>query len=224
MGPGVTTAGTTTAGFSAGTNVPGTMTITGSAPSISASQVWQNAKNNAQYVNFQTIPNTTAATRSLAANNSYLPAIPTKNILPSAEQIAAQQFTRNSARQVFNQTINGSPFRLPNTPANNAVAALPAAQARISQAAPKALPQSTTAADDFIRPVITRKNNRFANINGAMIQNKMSKFGLEVNTKELAKLQPNLRRDFNNLILNGTDGQIKAITCDPRYEQMFRLV
>lgn len=87
------------------------------------------------------------------------------------------------------------------------------------------LPQSTStqAAGEFIRPVITRKGNRFANVSGQLYQAKFAPYGLSVDTQAFAKLPKTLHREFNNIVLNGTDAQLKAITCDPRFEQVFRL-
>lgn len=76
----------------------------------------------------------------------------------------------------------------------------------------------------YISPVITRKNNRFAEINGQIIQHRLSKIGLKVDTKALAKLTQPQRRYLNNLILNGTDTQLKFLTCSSEYQNIFRVI
>ena len=76
----------------------------------------------------------------------------------------------------------------------------------------------------YISPVITRKNNRFAEINGQKIQHRLSSIGLEADTKALAKLTQLQRRHLNDVILNGTDAQLKFLTCSPEYENIFRTI
>ena len=76
----------------------------------------------------------------------------------------------------------------------------------------------------YISPVITRKNNRFAEINGQKIQHRLSSIGLEADTKALAKLTQLQRRHLNDVILNGTDAQLKFLTCSPAYENIFRTI
>lgn len=76
----------------------------------------------------------------------------------------------------------------------------------------------------YISPVITRKNNRFAEINGQKIQHRLSSIGLKADTKALAKLTQLQRRHLNDVILNGTDAQLKFLTCSPAYENIFRTI
>ena len=76
----------------------------------------------------------------------------------------------------------------------------------------------------YISPVITRKNNRFAEINGQKIQHRLSSIGLEADTKALAKLTQLQRRHLNDVILNGTDTQLKFLTCSQEYQNIFKVI
>ena len=87
------------------------------------------------------------------------------------------------------------------------------------------MPKTTNnAVDDFVRPVVTRKNNRFANVSGQLYQAKFAPYGLGVDTQAFARLTKNLHREFNNVVVNGTEMQLKNITCDPRFEGIFHVV
>lgn len=144
----------------------------------------------------------------------------TQNVVASGNVLTPEQATKlgvmtPEARAAYNNVL-GKQF-MPGIEKN--------ARRMDAQIAFSQLPKATTeAADDFIRPVVTRKNNRFANVSGQLYQAKFAPYGLGVDTQAFAKLPKNLHREFNNVVVNGTEAQLKNITCDPRFEGIFHLV
>lgn len=63
------------------------------------------------------------------------------------------------------------------------------------------------------------------NLNGfpEVVSNKLGKFGLELNTNEFAKLSNKDSRFINKIITEGTDLQIKNLTADPRFQNVFAI-
>ena len=66
--------------------------------------------------------------------------------------------------------------------------------------------------------------NRHPQVTGDVLRAEFGKIGLNIDTKAFAKLSGKEQRMINNLVMNGTQGELQALTCNPQYEHLFSLL
>lgn len=101
---------------------------------------------------------------------------------------------------------------------------LPAQEVKGLLPSPQTVSTATQGSKFIKYPSGGARCNEHSRITGDMLRAEFGKIGLNINTKAFAELTPPERRMINNLVMNGTQGELQALTCNPQYEHLFSLL